>query len=569
MGLIIKNGNVYDPANNVRGEKKDILIDNGVIVDRLEGNGHAAIDAQGKVVMPGGIDIHSHIAGGKVNTGRVLRPEDHEKFVIAKNGITRSGSGFTTPSTFITGYLYAKMGYTTVFTPAMPPLMARHTHEELHDIPIIDKASYTLCDGNWFIMKYLKNGEIDKCAAYVSWLLKATKGFVVKLTNPGGTEAWGWGKDCRSLDDPVPHFGITPKEIIEGMIKVNELLGLPHSVHLHANNLGRLGNWATTVETMRIPNGTKAHNGRQSLHMAHAQFHSYGGDTWKDFESKADEVAKGLNSNANVIIDTGNITLDETTTMTADGPMEYYLQSLTHLKWANRGVEMETSPGVTPFIYSSKNATNAVQWGIGLELALLVHDPWKVLLSTDHPNGGPFTRYPRIKAWLMSSKYREDMLKKVHEAVGKRGVIHTLDREYDFNDIAIMTSAGAARAFCMEKEKGHLGPGAHGDVAIFGIDVESFDSSNYQELEKKFANAAYTIKDGEVVVKDGEIVKVVDGRTYWANAKVGETVEKEVAKDLDYNFKRYYSVNLANYPVQELYLTRSTPVNLDASKRVR
>ncbi len=567
MGLIIKNGTVYDPMNKLRGEKKDIFIENGVIVERLNGKADV-IDASKKIVMPGGIDIHSHIAGGKVNSGRLFRPEDHEKFVVAKNGVTRSGSGFSTPSTFLTGYLYAKMGYTTVFTPAMPPLMARHTHEELHDTPIIDKASYTLCDGNWFIMRYLKGGEIEKCAAYVAWLLKATKGLVAKLTNPGGTEAWGWGRDCRSLNDPVPHFNITPAEIIDGMIKVNELLGLPHSVHLHANNLGRLGNWSTTVETIGIPNGVQAHNGRQKLHMAHLQFHSYGGDNWKDFESKADEVAKEIARSDSVIFDTGNVTLDETTTMTADGPMEYYLQSLTHLKWVNRGVEMETSPGVTPFIYSSKSAAHSVQWGIGLELALMVEDAWKVLLSTDHPNGGPFIRYPRIKAWLMSPKYREKILGEVHKSASKRGILHTLDRGYDFYEIAIMSSAAAAKAFSLEKTKGHLGPGAQADIAIFDIDAESFDpNTQYEELEKKLANATYTIKDGEVVVRDGEVVKVIDGRTYWSNVKVGDGVNDEMTKDLEYNFKRYYSVNLANYPVQELYLTRSTPINIDASKR--
>jgi len=94
--------------------------------------------------MPGGVDIHSHIAGAEVNAGRLLRPEDHVKDVEPKTAITRSGVGHSIPSTFTTGYRYARMGYTTVMNPAMPPLEARHTHEELDDTPIIDKATYPL-----------------------------------------------------------------------------------------------------------------------------------------------------------------------------------------------------------------------------------------------------------------------------------------------------------------------------------------------------------------------------------------------------------------------------------------
>jgi formylmethanofuran dehydrogenase subunit A len=558
MGLILKNGFIYDPANGVKGDKGDVLIEDGVIVEKLNERKAKVIDVSGKIVMPGGIEIHSHVAGGKVNVGRSFRPEDHARFVVKKTRLTRSGSGFSTPSTFLTGYLYAKMGYTTVFTPAMPPLMARHTHEELHDIPMVDKAAYTLCDGNWFMMKYLREGEVEKCAAYVAWLLKATRGFVIKLVNPGGTEAWGWGRDCRDLDDPVPHFEISPREIIRGMIRVNELLGMPHSVHLHANNLGRLGNYSTTMDTFRIPNGISSRRARQTLYVTHVQFNSYGGDTWRNFESKAEEIAKGVNSN-HVVVDTGNVTLDETTTMTADGPLEYYLQSISHLKWANRNIELETSPGVTPFVYSPKMPTASVQWAIGLELPLLIRDPWKVLLSTDHPNGGPFTRYPRIIAWLMSARYREKTLSEINKAASKRSILPTLDREYDFSEVAIFTRAGQARAFGIEKHKGHLGAGAHADIAVYDLDPNAIDPSReYEEIEEKFSRAYLVVKDGEVVVKEGEIVKVVEGRTYWANPSVSEDLGKEVYKDIDYYFKRYYSVNLANYPVAEDYLTRPT-----------
>ena len=126
----------------------------------------------------------------------------------------------------------------------------------------------------------------------------------------------------------------------------------------------------------------------------------------------------------------------------------------------------------------------------------------------------------------------------------------------------MITRAGQARALGISREKGHLGAGAHADVAVYDIDAAQLNG-NYEVIEKKFSSAAYTIKDGEVVVKNGEVVKVVNGRTYWANPRVNEELEKEVMKDIEYNFKRYYSVNLANYPVGEEYLTRPTQVEVD------
>ncbi|MGB9553884.1 MAG: amidohydrolase family protein, partial [bacterium] len=118
----IVNGKVYDPINNVNGKELDLWIEGGKIVRVGEADDLTAeriIDARGCVVMPGGIDIHSHIAGGKVNLGRKLRPEDHRQDVVPKTAVTRSGVGFSVPSTFVTGYRYAQMGYTTVMEAAM------------------------------------------------------------------------------------------------------------------------------------------------------------------------------------------------------------------------------------------------------------------------------------------------------------------------------------------------------------------------------------------------------------------------------------------------------------------
>ena len=91
--LLIKNGFVYDPKNRIDGERMDIAIKDGKIVEEVEGKRKKVIDASGMIVMPGGVDIHSHIAGAKVNSGRMLRPEDHFKDVEVKTDKTRSGVG--------------------------------------------------------------------------------------------------------------------------------------------------------------------------------------------------------------------------------------------------------------------------------------------------------------------------------------------------------------------------------------------------------------------------------------------------------------------------------------------
>ena len=75
--LRIKGGKVYDPANNVNGEIKDICISDGRIVADVEGG--RTIDATGMVVFPGGVDVHTHVAGAALNFARAMIPEDHRR----------------------------------------------------------------------------------------------------------------------------------------------------------------------------------------------------------------------------------------------------------------------------------------------------------------------------------------------------------------------------------------------------------------------------------------------------------------------------------------------------------
>ncbi|MFQ6084896.1 MAG: formylmethanofuran dehydrogenase subunit A [Candidatus Bathyarchaeia archaeon] len=555
--LIIKNGFVFDPLNGVDGERMDVLIRKGKIVEGAD-SASAEIDALGLTVMPGGVDIHSHIAGSKVSAGRLLRPEDHYRDTESKTPTTRSGVGRTTPSTFVTGYRYARMGYTTVADPAVPPIKARHTHEEFNDIPLIDKACYILLGNNWFVLEFLRDGKFEECAAFVAWLLSSLKGYAIKMVNPGGVEAWGWGGNVRSYDDEVPHFNITPRQIVQGLCKVRNLLNLPHTIHVHTNNLGRPGNYETTLETMKSVKGMG--KGKAAIHITHCQFNAFAGDSFVTLRSGAEPISNYINKHSHVTMDTGQVIFTRTTTMTADGPFEYILQQLRDEKWVNADIEVEAGGGIVPITYRKRSYVNTIQWSIALELALLVKDPWKVCLTTDHPNGGPFTSYPTVVSWLLSSDLRNRALEGVNPRAKRRSLLPSIDREYSLYEIAIVTRAGTTKSLGLS-EKGHLGAGADGDVAIYRIDPTKIDpAKDYEEVRRALQRAAYTVKGGIIVARDGEIVGTVPAATHWVDARLSGDLKESVLTSVKEKFESWYTVRFENYPIEEGYLANSKPV---------
>jgi formylmethanofuran dehydrogenase subunit A len=540
MLLKIAGGTVHDPLNGVDGVVMDVWIQDGKVIAApadLEVRPNRVIDAAGLVVMPGGVDMHAHIAGPKVNLARKMRPEDKRRApVVRRTPITRSGTTGSVPSTFATGYLYAGLGYTTAFDAAIPPLAARHAHEEFHDTPIIDKGFFLLFGNNHYVMEQVAKNEPERLRAFVAWLLRAGKGYAVKLVNPGGVEDWKAGADnIHSLDEKVLHFDVTPRQIITFLAQAAMDLGLPHPVHIHCNNLGLPGNWQTTRNTMHALEGRRAH-------LTHIQFHSYGGDANDQgkFSSKVPELAEYVNQHANLTVDVGQVLFGETTSMTGDGPLGYYLHKVTGRKWANADTEMEAGCGIVPITYKEKSFVHALQWAIGLEWYLLVKDPWRVAMSTDHPNGGSFLAYPEVVQLLMDRTYRQEVLKRVHPRVLERSVLKDLDREYTLQEIAIITRAGPAKLLGLS-HKGHLGVGADADVTIY---TPSADKRAMFELPR------FVIKAGQVVVEKGEVRQDLYGPTLYAATTYDEGAVGHIKKW----FESYYTIQFANYPVDEHYL---------------
>ncbi len=530
----ITGGAVHDPANQVDGEVRDVCLDGGKVVADV-GPEARRIDARGMVVMPGGVDVHAHIAGPAVNAARKLSPEERRDDPMDRTEILRSGTGGLVPSTFTTGYRYSMLGYTTVVEAAAPPLAARHVLAELRDTPMIDALFLVLMGNNQVLFELIRRAggtSSSELRDAIAWWLDATGGYGVKLVNPGGVEPWKQSNgNVHTLDEAVPGYGVTPRQILEAIGGAADELGLPHPVHVHANNLGVPGNADTTLETMRTLAGRQAH-------FAHIQFHAYGGKPGGQPRSRATELVEFLAGHPEITADVGQVMFGDAVTMTADAPVSAVLRDIGHGKWLNADTEVETGCGIVPYTYKAGNYVHALQWGIGLELFLLNRDPWQVMLSTDHPNGGSFLAYPKLIRLLMDRAFREAEMGRANQRAIRRTVLPDgLEREYTLNEIAIITRAAPARRLGLA-DKGHLGVGADADVTIY------HDRADREEM---FATPRYVIKGGALAVEDGDLRVAGDGLLHSARAPF----DADVADVLAPLFGDRYTVAFEHYPVRD------------------
>jgi formylmethanofuran dehydrogenase subunit A len=454
-------------------------------------------DARDLVVMPGGVDLHSHVASPAVREARRL--------------CAAAAGGPCLPSIGDTGRRYARMGYTTVFDAAVAPSGARAAHDDLDAMPIVDKGLYVLAGNHALALAAIAAGDSAELAAVLAWLVRAAGAHAVKVVNPGGVAAWRDGA-------PPP---ADPPALVRAFADAVADLRLPHPLHLHLPGLGEPGNATLTLRCLDAL-------GVRPAHVTHAQFHAYGGRTARGFRSRAPEIAAFLNDHPNLTADVGQVVFGPAVTLSADSPAQDRLRRLTHRRWLSLDVESETGCGIVPHVYDARSRVASVQWAAGLELMLLTRDPWRIALSTDHPNGGPFAAYPLIVRLLMDRAFRDEMLGRAHPDTLRRTALAGIAREYTIDEIAIVTRAGPARILGLER-KGHLGPGADGDLVLYRRDAD---------IEAMFTAPVAVFKDGRLVVREGDILDESPGRTLYgvprplpADSDPGATARRRDAHD--------------------------------------
>lgn len=528
----LTGGRIFDPAQSLNGTVQDLWFRDGLMISPPEAGvvPDVDIDVSGKVVMAGAIDIHSHIAGGNVNTARLLLPEQHRNFMARKLGHAFSTARWSTTET---GYRYARMGYTTVVEPAVLPANALDAHLQMADIPIIDTAGLAILGNDDFLLRLMRSKAYqNQINDYVAWTLQATRCLGLKVINAGGANAFKSNVRSFDLDDVVPDYGVSSRQILQTLQRAACDIGLPHPVHVHCNNLGMPGNVDTAIATMEAAQGLP-------MHLAHIQFYGYGNEGDKGFSSAAAKLIDGFNKHRNITMDVGQVLFGQTVTISGDVIAQYSRRNdASPNKWVVWDAECEGSGGAVPYRYQQKSFVNSLQWLIGLEIFLLAEDPWRLFFTTDHPNGGPFTRYPHLIRLLMDADFRLECMAGLHPDAIAMSLLKDLKKEFSLYEIATMTRTAAARMLGLH-DRGHLLPGGIADIAVY---------SEQADKEAMFADAHLVFKNGELVVKNGVVQQRIRGRTQTIQAQF----DPHIKRDIQAYYDRFYNLSLDNFAVGEV-----------------
>jgi formylmethanofuran dehydrogenase subunit A len=533
----LTGGRIFDPAQGLNGTVQDLWFRDAVVVEPPEAGvlPDDDIDVSGKVVMAGAIDIHSHIAGGNVNTARLLLPEQHRNFMARKLGHAFSTARWSTTET---GYRYAQMGYTTVVEPAVLPANALDAHLQMADIPIIDTAGLAILGNDDFLLRLMRSrASQNQINDYVAWTLHATRCLGLKVINAGGANAFKSNMRSFNLDDVVPDYGVSSRQILQTLQRAACEIQLPHPVHVHCNNLGMPGNVDTAIATMGAAQGLP-------MHLAHIQFYGYGNEGGKGFSSAAAKLIDSFNKHSNITMDVGQVLFGQTVTISGDVIAQYSRRNdASPNKWVMWDAECEGSGGAVPYRYQQKSFVNSLQWLIGLEIFLLAENPWRLFFTTDHPNGGPFTRYPHLIRLLMDADFRLACMAELNQEAVAMNLLKDLKKEFSLYEIATMTRTAAARMLGLY-DRGHLLPGGIADIAVY---------SEQADKEAMFTNADLVFKNGELVVKNGEVQQRIHGRTQTIQAQF----DPHIKRDIQAYYDRFYNLSLDNFAVGDVSFNQS------------
>ncbi len=544
--LIIKNGLVYDPINNIEGERKDILVESGKIIDKFSDNNNIKeIDANGKTVIPSALDIHTHIASQQVNWVRLLGM-NNSQFKEIWQGLKLDKIAKD----------YLSMGYTFILEANVFPSLAKQTIFNFQQLPVLDKGMLLNISNLWPLELEFQRGKINNMAVFLSDLLSKTYGFGFKVYNPFECEVWNF-KDLREdLSKQGRLYNFSALDVYENVVKCVESLGLPHSAHAHIegyeNEIGK-NNLFTVLEKIKSlnlkPNSRTSSTIKRSqiLHIAHANSYSSDGNN--------ENLINFLNENHNFSADLAFVGFNHINPIiTSDRRLINSMLKMDPTdnphKLISSAIEFEGDSFVSMRFLHKSNYQACVLWANALDLALNVKDKFQVSFSLNFPNYANITDIPEIITWLISKEARENYMKGMNDKFLKHNSLFSNEMELSFFELVSLTRATPAKLLGLGSIKGTLGYGADADINILGINIEDANlTKEYEKLKSSLLNIEYVIKSGKIVKKENKINTTSNGLIFWSQGQVKSEEKNLIMSKKEEFYNKYSSIFYDSYQV--------------------
>jgi formylmethanofuran dehydrogenase subunit A len=100
-----------------------------------------------------------------------------------------------------------------------------------------------------------------------------------------------------------------------------------------------------------------------------------------------------------------------------------------------------------------------------------------------------------------------------------------------------MTRAAPARILGLA-DRGHLAPGARADIAVY---------PDLPDPERSFGHPRWVFKDGEPVVEEGVVTRLVPGRTQVVRPAYDPAITRRIGPWLE----RYHGLRFASLPITD------------------
>jgi len=532
--LLVRNGFVFDPFNNIEGEKKDILIEDGKLVDKFaSSNSIKEIDAKGKTVVPAAVEIHAHIASQQLNWVRLLG-SDNQEFQNLWNGLTLN----TIAKDYISN------GYTFILEANVFPSLTKQTVFDLKRLPVLDKAFLLNTSNLWALELEFQKEMVEEGAVFLSDLLEKVKGFGLKAYDPFEAEFWNWKVIRKSLTEKGRLFNFTPMDVYEKLPRFVEHLGLPHSIHAHIEGYEShysKENLLTTLNKVKSlglkPNPKNDFEIKRSqiFHLAHGSSYNIDGDN--------SELIKFYNENQDFDMDLGFIGFNALNPLvTSDRHLINKIStSVDSSKLIRSSVESEGDSFATLRKFSKKKKEDCVMWANAIDLALNI-SPWQLQFSVNYPNYSNIINLPEIASWLISANARQHFMGDMEASFLKDNSLISNNKTLTFNDFIILTRSSPAKSLGLGSLKGNLGLGANGDLNILNLNLNDTDiSKDFEKFKSALGNIEYVIKAGEVI-KDHEKINLnSSGKLFWASGKPEKEDTKSILRKKENFYQKYGS----------------------------